>query len=604
MFRGGYAALVALIVLIALSLRAPSSCGGLLADDWDHYAMSVGIYPVRRAPWDQFNFVGPEASDRVALQRAGRLPWWTATDLRIAMLRPLSSALHQVDVEWLGSLQDSTLAHVHSLGWWLLLVIAVACLLPRLLPLPAAALGTALFALDDAHTMPAAWIANRGELVANALVVWALYLTVRSDKWFGPGHLCAILLAGASLLAGEHAIPPFAYLVVYELRPSTTPWKRRWVRVSPFLGIITAYLIVRRVLGYGTFGIGIYTDPTAQPLQFLAAVGTRLPLLAGDVVFGVAADWYPNGPAPEAWPWGLSGLLRAQAWRTFQIATSWSALALLATATVWLGTKQDRAARNQHWLLIAAAVALVPMCASVAMSRLTLPAAIGVDAAWGWCTCELAKRAWQARRRYTLLAFGVVAGLVTSAHIVGAGLRSLGEAMLYAHASHLEEAWARLDAVDVSNRSVLVLTSGIAAQWVIPYVRHRAGLSMPRSSTPLSAAYRTPHEIFRPTDRSLELRVGSIRRTDDKFLGSVYRSRDQPFHVGDRAFGPDFDVTILDVYEGDPTRWRFDFRTSLDSAEYVFLFARPKGLVPFELPPVGQRFVLPVPAWPGRVSDH
>jgi hypothetical protein len=152
-FGNPYAWFAAFTILTGLFLRSPALDVGLVADDWDHYAMSAGIYPAPRSPFGHFEFVRDAASDRDALLESGRLPWWSAPDLHMALFRRLSSALGYVDYAWLDGARHSTRMHLHSLAWWLLLVTGVACTLPLLLPLPAAALGTLLYALDDAHIL-------------------------------------------------------------------------------------------------------------------------------------------------------------------------------------------------------------------------------------------------------------------------------------------------------------------------------------------------------------------------------------------------------------------------------------------------------------------
>ena len=45
----------------------------LLADDWEHYAIEKGVYPVKLPVWDMFNWVAGDA-ERAALRASGRLP--------------------------------------------------------------------------------------------------------------------------------------------------------------------------------------------------------------------------------------------------------------------------------------------------------------------------------------------------------------------------------------------------------------------------------------------------------------------------------------------------------------------------------------------------
>mgnify|MGYP001330034548 CR=1 FL=1 len=49
--------------------------------------------------------------------------------------------------------------------------------------------------------------------------------------------------------------------------------------LAPYLGLAGLWFMVNRALGYGAAGGGFYIDPVRQPLDFAAALATRLPLL-------------------------------------------------------------------------------------------------------------------------------------------------------------------------------------------------------------------------------------------------------------------------------------------------------------------------------------
>lgn len=597
---GNYALFAALCILAALSVRTPAVHAGLLADDWDHYAMSAGIYPVPRSAFDHFDFIGRSSSEHRAFQLQGRLPWWSAPNLHVALFRPLASLLGELDFAWLDGYRHPSRAHIHSLLWWLALVVGVAFLLARLLPLPAAAIGALLYAIDDAHIVPASWIANRSELVANALVVWALYLAVRAAQTVRRPlglEVLSLSLAAAALLAGEHAIPALAFLFAFQLLRVELEWRKRMLRVAPVLGLVVAYLVVRRLLGYGASGHGLYVEPFLDVARYLRACIAHLPLLFGDLVLGFAADWHLWGPPPGSL-FARLPMPEGTSWASVQVAVGWVSAVLFAAAVAWLArAAEDPTKRSLLWLLLGAAASLLPMCATVPMGRLTLPAAIGVDAALAFGIYELARRAWRARRAVQFIPVAAFALLVLSCHLVSPGIRAYREAQGYADLSKVEERWARLDGLDIRGRDVVILTAGCTAQWVIPYIRHRHGLTVPRSSTPLSAAFLSPHEVVRSAANTLELRLPG-RPIGATILGSVYRSDDHVFHAGDHIPTPNFDVTVLATDRGEPTWLRFTFPVALDDPRYLFLFARPAGLQPLELPPIGERISLPIPAWP------
>ncbi len=73
--------------------------------------------------------------------------------------------------------------HLHSLLWLGALVVAAALLYRRILgPTWVAGLAALLYAVDDAHAAPAAYIANRNALIATCFGVLCLLCFARSRQ--------------------------------------------------------------------------------------------------------------------------------------------------------------------------------------------------------------------------------------------------------------------------------------------------------------------------------------------------------------------------------------------------------------------------------------
>lgn len=559
--------------------------------------MSVGIYPTPRGFLNHFDFIGRSPSDHQALQESGRLPWWISPDLHMALLRPLASALGQLDHTLLGAAEHPSRMHLHSLLWWIALVSGVGMLLPLLLPLPAAGLGLLLYCLDDAHIIPVAWAANRSELIANAFVVWAVYCQLRAAQEGHNGLRVATWgLVACALLAGEHAVPGLAYAAIFaSSRDFAGPQRfSRWL--APLLSLIAVYFAARRALGFGAAGLGMYIDPLADPARYAHACRERLPLLFADLTFGIAAEWYPGGPLFRPWIFGLPIVPAELDWAALHRTLGWLALAGVAGAIVGLSRATERAPRALFCLLAAAAVSLVPMCASVPMGRLTMPAILGVDAALGFTLYSLARRAIRMRSVATFAAFAAIGCMVVWVHAVSTSLRAWREGTHYVQISHLEEAWVGDPQLELGGRDVMIVSGGWSSQWVVPFVRHLRGLPLPRSAQPLSAAYLSPHRLERVADSVLDVMIPARRPAG--FVGSVYRASDRPFRRGEIFQSPHFEVRVMAVEQGEPTWFRLRFPASLDSERYVFLHSTPQGLLPIVVPAVGQQLLLEMPAFP------
>ena len=201
-------------MLVALLVAANGLTAGASLDDWMHHALVHGEL-AKRAWWDLFNFADGRPETMSDLISRGPFPWFTLPELKLRFFRPLSSALLQLDT--LVFKDALWLAHVHSTLWYLGLVALCRALYRRLVP-AVALLAAVLFALDDSHTMPVVWLANRNSLISVAfawLGLWA-HLRWREDAW-KPGAPLSWLAYVTALLAGETGIAAMAYVVAYEL---------------------------------------------------------------------------------------------------------------------------------------------------------------------------------------------------------------------------------------------------------------------------------------------------------------------------------------------------------------------------------------------------
>jgi hypothetical protein len=602
--------LISVIVAVSAGIFIRHSVldAGFFSDDLDHYAMRHGVYPVSRSHFDMFNFSDGSAAENRALMQAGHFPWWTFPTVHLSMWRPLSSGLMAFDFAMFGS--NARLFHVHSLMWWALLVIAVGTVLWQVQPKLTAAVALLLFALEEGHGLPVAWPANRSTLVASAFGFFALALLIR---WRNTGHRRArfgfVVFSILALAAGEYAFTAFAYLAAYELlRPQAT-------RVSvvhalwPVVAAAGVYLVLRQALGYGIEGSGFYISPTGTPFAFLTALSWRAPVLAGDLLFGVPADWYVLGTpwrerildwnlfSPQVW-YALPG------WHAVQIGIGVLGLALLALLVWRLPRLLDEArARTLRWLLAGALLSLVPVAGTMVSSRLTVAASVGFDALYGElivaCATWLLTRSLPVRWRAIA---AVSCGLLLWVHVYHSADRSYEEASWYAFHSDLERDWiltADLDERQVAKQDLIVFAAqDVMTTWYIPYLRLFVGRPPPRSAWILSGAPQA-HDLTRVAPNAFEL---SVLTSDVERMaaGSNYRPLDAPMHVGDEVQLDGIQVKVLSALHGQPARALFTFDEPLESARYVFLHPTERGLRRVHLPAVGERIRLRRPVYPSK----
>src|SRR5579862_3980378 len=142
----------------------------------------------------------------------GTMPWWGSPDLHQAFLRYASTLTMMLDYRlWPNS---PALMHLHSLLWLAAAVLAAALLYREVMGATwIAGLAALMYALDGAHAVPAAYLANRNALIACCFGFLSVLEFVRSRKLDDRGArwLSALMLALA-LSAGEMGLATVAYL--------------------------------------------------------------------------------------------------------------------------------------------------------------------------------------------------------------------------------------------------------------------------------------------------------------------------------------------------------------------------------------------------------
>ena len=135
------------------------------------------------------------------------------------------------------------------------------------------------FAVDDAHAVPIAWLANRNVLICLTLSTLALGLHQRGKLVWALGPMAL------ALCASEAAIGAAAYIVAWELtRGDARP--KALLRLAPLVLLIGLWRLLYNQAGYGAQGSALYLDPIRSPLAFATASLERGPILVFRPVAG------------------------------------------------------------------------------------------------------------------------------------------------------------------------------------------------------------------------------------------------------------------------------------------------------------------------------
>jgi hypothetical protein len=502
----------------------------------------------------------------------------------VRFFRPLSSALFALDHAVFAGF--ATGYHLHALGWYMLLLLAVGFLLRSVLSPPLWQWSFLLFALSASHAQPVGWLSCRHLLVATAPSVGGLALHVQyRERGLQAGRWLSIVGLAVGLLGGESALGAALYWIAYEAvgAPEQGVWSTRLRRVSIPLGIMLAYVLAYKGFGYGVAHSASYLDPLGEPQKFLIATAQRVPVMLGDLFAEV-----PSGltTALPPLPFAIAGLL---------VALGVAAL----LRSIWKDVPPPTR-RALRWLSLGAGLSILTTAGAFPGSRLLLVPGIGgyvvlaTIIVYGWRKLDDSSRrspSFYARRTCALLFFAL--------HVVLSPFLFVGNAGMLAKMGERTGAIAAsLDGVIAGEgtfpgRPPRVFIVAASDPLASIYVGAARAVSAPGTASAwciLSMA-RATHRIERIDSRTLviTIRPGMLYGS---FEG-LFRSDDAPLRSGDSVELDDARVTVLSNNGNHPTSIQVRFHTSLEDPELRLLVWMDGRLAPLDLPHVGDSVEVP-----------
>ncbi len=564
--------------LLAMLLALPSVWTGWQQDDLTHRFFLLGhldFQGTRTSPLNMFDFLNGDPERTRGMVDLGLLPWWTANDIRLSFWRPLTAATHWVDYAlWPNS---AALMHIQNLVWFGGFIMLVVLLYRRYLGATwVAALAGLLFAIDDAHGLPAGWIANRNTVLS--AFFGALVLLVhdrwRRESWrhgalLGPGFLIL------GLLSGEAALAVLGYLVAYSIFLDRGSRRQRVIAFVPYGVIAGLWLMAYTMMGYGTSGSEFYVNPMSEPIKFVAVFFERAPLLLLDQL------GFP--------PSSIRVLLQPTA---VLIIWLWAMvfLFILGTALAPL-IRHDPTAR--FWAL-GMILSIPPICATMPHSRLLFLAGIGgmglVAQFLGGFT-EGAKWSY-GRTGRRLIGRGVLVLLVVVHGIIAPLLLPLNAVSAATAEPYIQKAVndAPLGPDLAAQDLILVNPPIMFYAHALLTVRTLEGVPMPRHLRVLAPGL-VQLEVSRPDERTL------VIRPDGGFLAfpfdNLFRKEGDRFYPGERVELTNLSVEIVGLTaDGRPSEVAFRFSVPLEDPSLKWLKWEDGTYAPFEPPKPGSRILL------------
>ena len=554
-----------LLPLLAALLALPSLWGGFHMDDHVQLAvMADRTVPMLMTPSDLFVFADGNAANMQQQIDVGLYPWWTSLDLKLAFFRPLAGSLMRLDYTIAG--EWAPFYHAHSILWFVVLIAVTGTLYRRLLSPATAALGALLFTLDDAHALPAIWVANRNATVAIVFGLLALlaHRRARQDGW-RPGLLLGPLALSLALLSAEAGLTVAAYLAAYELWAREEALLERLKHLTPYALVIFAYLALHHVLGYGTAASGVYLDPRASLGPWLQVAPPRALALVGGLLVNTPVDLWATATAAQL-PLMAAGVGSV-------LLFGW------LTKTVW---PELPPVTRRHFKFLAggALLSLVPAVSTFPSTRLLLAASFG---AFGCLSIVLRVAITAPRCAPRWLARGLVLLHITAVfgwipqHVAVGTTARLARVMI-----------RNIDFGELPPNSVLIslFAPDPVSSFYPQVMREAEGLPVPKERVILSMSHHK-QRFTRTADRELELEVidGALM---EGIFEKLVRAPNAQLNVGERFISKHVEAEIMDAGAGFATRVRFRFRRSLDDPTMVLLSWQDGGMRHIPAPKVGE----------------
>ncbi len=563
-------------------------------DDTVQQMMFLGPDDLRReiqGDLGMFEFLNGDPVRNSRLVQLGILPWWTDPEIRLSFSRPLAEITHRLDFFlWP---QSAVAMHAHNLVWfgWVLFVVA---LLYRAIEGPGwvAALAGLLYAMDDARSLPVAWIANRNALIATTFGVLSLLF---HQRWRGNGQkrdgVLATLFFLASLLSAEIGVGASAYLLAFALCLERDHLWERMKSLAPYLIVGVAWFIYYRLNGFGASGSGFYIDPGREPFRFFLSCLERAPIL-------LLGQWF----VPPA---NLS-LLLSQSGHLGVVVFGWLSTCFLG----WLLYPLLKSSPQARFWALGSVLSIPPVCSVIPADRLLFFVGIGGHALLAlWLVSVFGTSEGRDPNRFKRVAMKGFASLLIVLHLVLAPVGLWFSSMIALPAGEKpirETARSLAKEGDMEGRSVLILNtpSPILSSYLGPRL-FVEGYGIPENIWSLSPGI-YPLSIERPDTQSLILGVpGSFllppgaglpggQLIDVRYLhqnfATLYRNLEDKIAIGESISMGEWSIEVTEIGEGNqPREITLRFNRPIEEMGMDWYRWEENRVIPYALPEVGEK---------------
>jgi hypothetical protein len=563
------------VTILAVIAMLPALTGGWQLDDYFQRATMLGYGDSE--PIQVFvQYI--DRAHNLSQMDFGTMPWWGSPELHQAFLRYASTLTMMLDYRLWPN--HPAVMHLHSLLWLAAAVFVAALLYREVLDATwVAGLAALMYAIDGAHAVPAAYLANRNALIACCFGFLSVLAFVRWRKYrYRRSRWLSVLMLALALSAGEMGLATAAYLFSYALTVDEDGFRARLMRLLPHGAVLAAWALIYKIGNFGSHGSGFYVDPARDPLGFAGSFCQR-------AAFLMMGQWSPipaemsmaNAP-------GTSAFLHMSVF-SFVVA------AIVVVLFIPL-VLRDRVAR--FWSL-GVLLSLVPIGAVGPENRLLGFVGLGSMALLAQLTQFLFAGSSVAPVPRVWKGFAWTATVILLLlHLIAAPLLGIARIDYQANvSSRMERAMASVPSDPQIASQDLVLINPpdhiylVTAIWTVKQLEN---LPRPRHMRALSTGGRLG--VTRVGARSLQVRFpdGFFPTAFSRFL----RSPNERFSAGQHFDLPGFSVVVesLDA-QGDPEQVLYEFPVPLEDPSLRWMTWQDGAYVPWSPPALGQTEKLP-----------
>lgn len=540
-------------------MHAGSLRWGFAFDDYPHQYVLRGLAGDRLPVWNLYDFSPPAARE---LQAWNFDVWWAGPEFKVRFFRPVASLSLWLDHALFGDWAAGY--HLTSLALFAVFLGLVLALYRRIgLSSSATVFALLLVAVEDAHTLPAEWLANRNTLLADIFIVATVLLVARQQRTRRPVWLAAsglaFLLACGSKESGLAALPITAlYLLLWPVDADSAAGRARVAAMlrCPAIWLLGAlavlFLSVYIAGGYGAHS-EVYPVPWRDPGVFAARLGPLLPLAAAALFFGLPLDLVAIAPQ-TLWP--------VTALATLALAAAGSAYVRIVRTT-------PRVLFGLGWLVLA----LIVESGGDYSARLLSGAAIGAGILFGELVAALGPGAeLRARRQWGRIALAAVLFLGGPVSSIVQSLGGSTNLSRLADHDRRAIATAPIDRAAPPPRYIFLLNSP-SSLLALSFASTWSVLNDDRDTVvlPLQLGWR-PLRVAREDPRTLLVTSLGTPLTDNR-IERIFHDRRRP-STGDSFAALAFTATVVEAEPAGVRSARLVFDRPLDDPSYLFLAFR------------------------------